>query len=136
MFALLAALTVLSRGTTALASAFPAPAGDVVAQSSGASSRVFADERFGDWLMFRYPQLVGRVGYDASFEQLSSKQILQIIKWKDQIGGAWDVATRGARVVVLSLPADRAIAKAYRRDPSLVERYADKRVAVFMRRSR
>jgi hypothetical protein len=134
MFALLAVLAVVSRGTPALASAFPAQAGNVVAREAGSDGKVMADERFGDWLMFKYPRLVGRVGYDASFEQLSARQVLTIIEWKDLISGHWQAATRGAKVIVVSLPNDKNLAQAYRRDRSLRERYVDSRVAVFVRR--
>jgi hypothetical protein len=134
-FALIAALAVVSRGTPALASAFPAQSGDVVAKAAGSgTARVFADERFADWLMFAHPQLVGRLAYDASFEQLSSKQVLQIIEWKDIITSHWNAATRGAKVIVVSLPAGKHVARAYRRDPGFRERYSDKKVAVFVRR--
>jgi hypothetical protein len=132
-FAMLAVVTVISRGTPALAAAFPARAGDVVAREAGTGGNVMADERFGDWLMFQEPALVGRVGYDASFEQLSAKQVLTIIEWKDLITGHWQEATRGAKVIVLSLPNDKNLVRAYRHDPTLQERYADSRVAVFVR---
>jgi hypothetical protein len=135
-FALIAATAVVSRGTQALAASFPVRAGDVVAREAGpnAKSRIFADERFADWLMFEHPALVGRLAYDASFEQLTSKQVLAIIEWKNRISGRWSAAVRGAKVVVVSLPAGKNVARAYRHEPALRERYADSRIAIFVRR--
>jgi len=135
-FALVAALGVVSRGTPALASEFPVKAGDIVARASATprTARVFADERFADWLMFAHPQLSGRLAYDASFEQLTSKQVLQIIKWKDLITSHWNAATREVKVVVVSLPVDKDVARAYRDSPAFEQRYSDDRVAVFVRR--
>jgi hypothetical protein len=124
----------VSRGTAALTRAFSASAGDLVAREAGSNARVFADERYADWLMFQHPSLVGRLGYDASFEQLSAKQVLKIIKWKDVIGSEWDAATRGAKVVVLSLPTGKAVARAYRHDHALRQLYRDHRIAVYARR--
>lgn len=37
--------------------------------------QIFADVRFADWLVWHDPSLAGRIAYDASFENLSSKQL-------------------------------------------------------------
>ncbi len=134
-FAFLACLAVISSGASALTRGFGSAAGDVVATSVAADpgGRVLADERFADWLMFEHPSLVGRVAYDASFEQLTSKQVGRIIRWKDMIGN-WNAAARGATVIVLSLPNDRRLVAAYRSDRSVRMAYRDKRLAVFLRR--
>jgi hypothetical protein len=136
MFALIAGVAIGVRGAPAIAAEFPAKAGHAVARAAAQrpSAVVFADERFADWLMFRYPALVGRVAYDASFEQLSSKQVLKIIEWKDQIGEHWRAAAGGAGVIVLSLPTDKAVQHTYERDRTLQEPYVDSRIAVFVRK--
>ena len=36
---------------------------------------VFADERYADWLLWEYPQLVGRVAYDIRFELFTLDQL-------------------------------------------------------------
>ena len=36
--------------------------------SSGPDDRVFASDRFSDWMLFRIPELRGRVAYDVRFE--------------------------------------------------------------------
>jgi hypothetical protein len=38
-------------------------------------TRIFADVRFADWLIWHDPRLAGLVAYDTSFELLSSKQL-------------------------------------------------------------
>jgi hypothetical protein len=134
-FALLACLAAISNGATALMRGFASGAGDTVAKAAGAdpSARVLADERFADWLMFEHPSLVGRVAYDASFEQLTSKQVALIIRWKDLVGD-WKAASRGATAIVLNLPNDRPLVAAYQSDRSVRMAYRDKQVAVFLRR--
>ena len=46
------------------------------------SLRVFADERYADWLLWRLPALRGRVAYDARFELLSDVQLAAIADFK------------------------------------------------------
>jgi hypothetical protein len=134
-FALIALVAVLGRGTAGLTRAYPAAAGDVVARAAAADpgDRVFADERFGDWLMFEHPVLAGRVAYDVSFEQLSAKQVLSVVNWKLQAGLNWRSATRGAGVLVLELPAEKNLLDTYNHDPAWRKQYADSRIAVFVR---
>jgi hypothetical protein len=134
-FALLACLSVISGGATALTRGFASAAGDTVAKATALdpSARVLADERFADWLMFEHPSLVGRVAYDASFEQLTPQQVARAIRWKDMIGD-WNAAARGARAIVLSLPNDRRLVAAYQSEHSVRMAYRDKRVAVFLKR--
>jgi hypothetical protein len=133
-FAFLACMAVISSGAAALTRGFGSAAGDVVANSAASdpSGRVLADERYADWLMFEHPSLVGKVAYDASFEQLTPKQVARIIRWKDMIGD-WNSAARGATAIVLSLPNDRRLVAAYRSDRSVRMAFRDKRVAVFVR---
>jgi hypothetical protein len=83
--------------------------------------------------MFEHPSLVGRVAYDASFEQLTSEQVARIIRWKDLVGD-WKAASRGATAIVLNLPNDRPLVAAYQSDRSVRMAYRDKQVAVFLRR--
>jgi hypothetical protein len=53
------------------------------------SLRVFADERYADWLLWRLPALRGRVAYDARFELLRGAEIAAIVIFKDEIGPQW-----------------------------------------------
>jgi alkylhydroperoxidase family enzyme len=134
-FAVVLCLAVILGGTTALTSGFASAAGDTVAKAitPDPSGRVLADERFADWLMFEHPSLVGRVAYDASFEQLTSQQLARVIRWKDLLGD-WNAAARGARAIVLKLPNDGRLVAAYQSDRSVRMAYRDKQVAVFLRR--
>jgi hypothetical protein len=64
-------------------------------------ARVFADERYADWLLWELPGLRGRVAYDAAFELLSSQQLKAIAALKSVSGLEWPRAARGDRVLIL-----------------------------------
>jgi hypothetical protein len=65
------------------------------------SLRVFADERYADWLLWRLPALRGRVAYDARFELLSGAEIAAIVMFKNEIGPRWSALASGYRLLVL-----------------------------------
>jgi hypothetical protein len=134
-FLAISVLAVASRGAEALTKAFPTAAGDAVAQAANSdpSARVFADERFADWLMFEHPELVGRLAYDVRFEQLTPKQLLSTVEWKIQLTDHWRAAARGARVIVVALPKGKRVQHALLRDRRLRRSYVDRRLAVFVR---
>jgi hypothetical protein len=39
------------------------------------NARIFADVRFGDWLLWHDPRLAGKIAYDTRFELLSTQQL-------------------------------------------------------------
>jgi hypothetical protein len=77
--------------------------------------RVFADELFADWLLWRSPALQGRVAYDPRFELLSAQQMRAILDLKLVSGLNWKRAARGYRLLVLSTQDDAV--RALEREP-------------------
>ncbi len=109
-------VAILTVGTVALALAAVAsanrsptqryyPTGGIAAVRAAVSAdpslRVFADERYADWLLWRIPVLRGRVAYDARFELLSGAQLASIVVFKDRIGPSWETIASGYRLAVL-----------------------------------
>jgi hypothetical protein len=80
---------------------YPAAAGDAAAAAAGSHGRVFANERYADWLMFEHPQLQGRVAYDSRFELLTPDQLSTVGKFRNLVEG-WRSTIRGYRVLVLN----------------------------------
>jgi hypothetical protein len=76
LFAVVAAV-VLANGRSWFTSEFPNPAARSVARLAAAnpSDRVFASARWGDWLLWKEPQLAGRIAFDARAELFTSDQI-------------------------------------------------------------
>jgi hypothetical protein len=135
-FLLIAVCSVLGRGAPALAKSFPAEAGNVVARYAAAvpGSRVYADERFADWVMFEHPALEGRLAYDARFEQLTTSQLRSTVEWKLQMTDHWRAAAREARVIAVALPRDERLDAALRTDNGLQRVFADREIAIFVRK--
>jgi hypothetical protein len=136
VFLVVAVVASVSQGPARLTRFFPTPGGDAVADAAARqpSALVYSDERFSDWLMFRYPKLVGHVAYDVRFEQLTSQQLLSTVQWKSQITDHWRLAARGAHVIVVALPRGRALQRTLLRDSRLRQTHADAQLAVFVRR--
>jgi hypothetical protein len=69
--------------------------------------KIFADERYADWLLWRAPSLRQRVAYDVRFELLSRDELDAIAGTLKADGDDWKRGARGFRLVVLS-PDDRS----------------------------
>lgn len=81
---------------------YPPAAADAVAVAATRhpSARVYADAKYADWLLWREPQLRGRVAYDIRFELLTTERIAEIYNFNNP-GGAWREPARGHRILVL-----------------------------------
>lgn len=74
------AAAVVAVGHSAFNTTFPDPAAHAVARLAAANpnARVFASARWGDWLLWKEPQLAGRIAYDARAELFTSQQFKTI----------------------------------------------------------
>jgi hypothetical protein len=79
LLALIAA-AILAAGHSSFNTTFPDPAAHAVARLAAANpkARIFASARWGDWLLWKEPQLEGRVAYDARAELFTSQQFKTI----------------------------------------------------------
>ena len=84
------------------------PEGVVTAvRSAGPAARVYPSDRHADWLLWRLPELRGRVAYDVRFELLTRERFLDLVRFDGEHGPTWRRAARGFDVVVvdeLSVP--------------------------------
>jgi hypothetical protein len=77
----------------------------VARAADGAGTKaVFASDKHADWLLWRIPELRGRVAYDVRFELVTDAELRSIVLFKSLQPG-WEGALRGYRVVVLD-PSD------------------------------
>ncbi len=58
-------------------------------------TRVIADERHADWLLWQLPQLRGRLTSDIRFELYSTKQLEAVIAYQDRSEANWRAAGKG-----------------------------------------
>jgi hypothetical protein len=106
-------------------------AGRAAVTAAGAHGRVFANERYADWLVFEHPQLAGRIAYDSRFELLTQRQLRSVTAFRNRVAG-WRGTVRGYSVLVLDRYDDaraiRTLVKtgrarvAFRRSPIVVLR--------------
>ena len=61
-------LTVRPRASPGSRSYWPREAVEAVRAELGPEDRVFAPDRFSDWMLFKIPELRGRMAYDVRFE--------------------------------------------------------------------
>ena len=72
------------------------------------NTRVIADDRHADWLLWQLPQLRGRLATDIRFELYSSKQLKQLIAYQERDKANWRATAKGYAVTVLSTKSDSA----------------------------
>jgi hypothetical protein len=73
---------------------------EVAARDPG--QRVFADDDYADWLLWREPQLRGRIAYDVRFELLNRAEFQKLSEYRDRKGEHWRRAADGYGVFVYS----------------------------------
>jgi hypothetical protein len=74
-------------------------------------SRVYADEHYADWLLWKDPSLRGRVAFDARLELLSNRQLLDLYFWHSRIGSNWQAAAGRAKLLVLDVTSEPLVEK-------------------------
>ena len=95
--------------------------------------RILADSRYADWLVWKHPELAGRIAYDIRFELLSSAQIERIANFQNQIGVDWKALATGYRIVVFDAKGTDALAKSLLRERGARALYRDKHATVILR---
>lgn len=63
--------------------------------------RVYAPDRFADWLLWKLPELRGRVAYDVRFEVYEPEFFDRLQRYASQEGADWLSITAGFRVVLV-----------------------------------
>jgi hypothetical protein len=100
------------------------------ARSVPGGGSVFATERYADWILWREPQLAGRVAYDARFELLPRRVFDQIVQFAARTPGKWTRLPDRNDVLVMGTRDQRDQLKVLRRRPGRRLVYQDKTVTV------
>ena len=113
---------------------YPRDAIQAVAASTAAdpASRVFANERFADWLLWELPNLSGRVAFDARFELLSSQQLRKITRFRTDFA-PYLPAADGYRLLVLEADDEKTAIRLLFRMKGVRWLYRDGNVVVLLR---
>lgn len=97
------------------------------------SLKIMTDVRFADWLLWRDPQLSGRISNDARFELLSASQMQTLQRLFGSIGPDWKQGARGYRLLVLDRTADPLAVKGFLEEPGRQVLYNDGQRIVILR---
>lgn len=126
---------LLVRPATSLERQWPSAAARTVAAAARGdqSLRVFANEEYADWLLFREPSLRGRVAFDGRWEILSPRQMQAVVNFLRIQAPGWERVSRGYRLFVLDPKTDWGVVRTYLRRSDMHVMYRDKRVVVFER---
>ncbi|HEX6701924.1 MAG TPA: hypothetical protein VF101_14450 [Gaiellaceae bacterium] len=98
---------------------FPPAASNTVARFAAAhpGARIFANERYADWLVLDHPELRGRIAFDGRFELLTADELKKIVEFRLRIVGSQTV-TRGYRLLVLDPTSEKKVADTLLANPS------------------
>jgi hypothetical protein len=111
---------------------FPPAGATAAAKAAGSAGQVFATSPYADWLLWREPQLRGRLAFDARFELLTSDQVEKIAGVQGRVGD-WKNVLRDYRVIVLDRRKDVALRKALVRSRTMDVVHVDRSVVVLRR---
>jgi hypothetical protein len=128
----LVATTALAHRSNWFERDFPRSAADTVAAAAATdpAMKVFASERYADWLLFEHPSLDGRLAYDIRFEMLTPRQLQSVYDFIYQKGSDWQRAASGYTLLVLDAASEKNVIKSYLRLPRTQTIYRDQHVVV------
>jgi hypothetical protein len=113
------------------------PEGAVTAVESALESpsdRVFATSRDADWILWRFPELRGRLAYDVRFEIYDRATFERIVRFRGEQGDDWKSLADGYEVVVLETDQDPSShVPDFLDEPGARSLYQDERVTVIRR---
>jgi hypothetical protein len=136
MLAVLGAVTVsvAAKPASWFAKGYPSSVARAAVAAAGPYGRIYADERYADWLLLQEPQLRGRLAFDTRFELLTPAQLRSI----DAVSvgaGDWRRTLRGYLGLVLVRGQDVAAIDAFEGAKGTRTLVATRSVVVLRRRS-
>ena len=99
---------------------------------SGSPARVFATDRHADWLLWKLPELRGRVAYDVRFEIYDQSFFDRIATYKLKARN-WKDVVAGYDVVVVDEKSSRSHTDDLRAEPRSRLLYSDELISVVLR---
>ena len=98
-------------------------------------TRVFATSRDADWILWRIPELRGRIAYDVRFEIYDQDTFERIVRFRGEQGSDWKALADDYGVVVVETdPETPPHAPDFLAEPGARTVYSDERITVIRRR--
>ena len=96
------------------------------------STTVFTTSHFSDWLLWKLPELRGRVAHDVRFEVYTPETFERILDFTGQRGDDWTAIAEDFDVIVLGAGDDSRIAELVR-EPGTTVAYRDDDAVIITR---
>jgi hypothetical protein len=93
--------SLFARRDTFFEEYWPTPAVDAVRQEVRPGDRVFAPDRFSDWMLYQIPDLRGRIAYDVRFEVYDEAFFDRLSRYAGETGADWKSLADGYRIVIV-----------------------------------
>ena len=94
------------------------------------ATRLFATDGTADWLLWRLPELRGRIAYDVRFELYDEQTLDRISRYGNREGSEWKSLADGYGVVIVD---ERGHLQAFRAEPGARVAYRDDEIAILSR---
>jgi hypothetical protein len=106
----------------------------VETEAQSSDRRVFSATRYADWLLWRVPELRGRISHDVRFELFDRETFERIVRFKGEQGDDWKSIADGFDVVLLETGtrSDSQVPD-FLMEPGAATLYQDRRVTVIRR---
>lgn len=128
------AMVALARDDDWYLKNWPEPAVSAVRTSLSPETRVFATSRDADWILWRIPELRGRLAYDVRFEIYDRETFERIVRFRGEQGDDWKSLADGYIVLVFETHQEPSShAEDFLAEPGARSVYADDRVTVILR---
>jgi hypothetical protein len=96
--------------------------------------QVFAPDRFSDWILFKIPELRGRVAYDVRFELYDRRFFQRLQDYNYEAGPNWKSFADGYRIVIVDETV-KSHTKDFEKEPNARVIYRDDEITVVARSS-
>jgi hypothetical protein len=97
-------------------------------------SRVFAPDVYSDWLLWKIPELRGRLAYDVRFEIYSKEFFQRLLRYNGESGANWKSLADGYPIVVID-EGERSHTADFLAEPGSRRIFHTKDITVVLRRS-
>ena len=93
--------SLFARDESWFESYWPREAVEAVRSEISPNDRVFASDRFSDWMLFKIPELRGRMAYDVRFELYDDDFFDRLQDYGYETGPDWKSFADGYRIVIV-----------------------------------
>jgi len=113
---------------------WPTGPADAVRAELRPGDRVFVPDRFSDWMLWKIPELRGRIAYDVRFEIYDKEFFRRLADYNWEQGADWKSLADGYRIVVVD-ETNRSHTKDFLQEPGAHVIYRNDEVTVIARRA-